>query len=152
MERPYTIDHLDHIVLRVSDLERSVAFYSALGGEVCIRRPDNVSLQMCSGTRVTLKLETDYAPSPVNSFDHLNFAVNAENIESVIAYLRERNLPLFEEEGPHTSPSVRILDPEHNIVELRIAGPDAAELQAGSLRRAERESRGEVVRQPIARD
>jgi glyoxylase I family protein len=31
MERPFSLDHLDHIVLRVHDLERSIAFYQMLG-------------------------------------------------------------------------------------------------------------------------
>ena len=137
MERPYTIDHLDHIVLRVSELERSVDFYSCLGGTVCIRRPDNVSLEMGGGTRVTLKLESGYQPPNVSSVDHVNFAVNADSIATVTAYLRAQGVQPLDDDVSHTSPSVRVLDPERNVIELRLAGLDAALLQRGSLRRAE---------------
>lgn len=32
MESPFTVEKLDHIVLRVRDLEKSVAFYEMFGG------------------------------------------------------------------------------------------------------------------------
>jgi glyoxylase I family protein len=133
---PYTIDHLDHVVLRVRDLQAAVQFYETLGGTVCIRRADNVSLEMGGGTRVTLKCEPGFVPPAVSSVDHINFAVNAESIGAVAAYLRGRGLTVFGEDATHTSPTVRVLDPEQNVVELRLAGPNAAELQEGSLRPA----------------
>jgi len=136
MERPYTIDHFDHIVLRVSDIERAVAFYSALGGEVCIRRPTNVSLDMGGGTRVTLSLDETFQPPEVSSVDHLNFAVNTSDMRLVADYLRAQGLDaVVDEARSHSSPSVRLLDPERNVVELRLAGLDAAALQDGGLRR-----------------
>jgi catechol-2,3-dioxygenase len=134
MERPYHIDHLDHVVLRVRDLQAAVAFYATLGGEVCIRRADNVSLEMGGGTRITLKCEPDFVPPAVSSVDHINFAVDAESIAAVADYLRAQGIVLFGEEASHTSPTVRMLDPERNVVEIRLAGPNAAELQEGSLR------------------
>jgi catechol 2,3-dioxygenase-like lactoylglutathione lyase family enzyme len=136
MDRPYTIDHLDHVVLRVRDLPAAVAFYETLGGDVCIRRPDTVSLEMGGGTRVTLKCEPGFAPPGVSSVDHINFAVNAESISAVADYLRAHGVTLFGEEASHTSPTVRMLDPEQNVIEIRLAGPNAAELQEGSLRPA----------------
>src|SRR5438876_12407065 len=97
MERPYTIDHLDHLVLRVRDLDRAVDFYTALGGEVCIRREGNVSLEMGGGTRVTLQLAPDFEPPAVSNLDHVNFAVNAESIEAVVDYLDAMGLPVVKE-------------------------------------------------------
>jgi glyoxylase I family protein len=134
MDRPYTISHLDHVVLRVHDLQAAVDFYETLGGVVCIRRADNVSLEMGGRTRVTLKYESDFAPPNVNSVDHINFAVNAESIEAVADYLRSRGVAIFGEAVSHTSPTIRMLDPEQNVVEVRLAGPNAAELQEGALR------------------
>jgi len=137
MDRPYTIDHLDHLVLRVRDLERAVAFYQTLGGTVCIRRADNVSLEMGGATRVTLKHEPAFEPPSVSSVEHVNFAVTAASIDTVAEYLRAQGIEVFEEDRSHTSPSIRLLDPELNVVEIRLAGPSAALLQAGSLRRPE---------------
>jgi catechol-2,3-dioxygenase len=134
VERPFVLDHLDHLVLRVRDLERSVGFYSLLGGKVCIRRPGNVSLQVgSSGTRVTLQHAADYQPPTTNSIDHVNFAVEARDIAEVASYLRAQGVEVFAETGPHTSPSIRMRDPDDNVVEIRLAGPDAAVLQTGAL-------------------
>ena len=140
MERPYTVDHVDHIVLRVRDLERSEAFYTALGGSVCIRRADNVSLEMGTTTRVTLKHEPSFSPPSVSSLDHLNFAVNADDIHMVVKYLQAQGIQILEEDISHTSPSARMLDPDQNVIELRLAEPDAAVLQQGALGRAPRTS------------
>lgn len=134
MERPFRLDHLDHLVLRVRDLEQSVAFYSLIGGLIRIRREGNVSLQVgSSGTRITLSHEPSYQPPTVNSIDRVNFAVEADDIGVVADWLRSQGLTVFDELGPHTSPSVRLLDPDHNMVEIRLAGPDAAVLQTGAL-------------------
>jgi catechol 2,3-dioxygenase-like lactoylglutathione lyase family enzyme len=137
VERPYTVDHVDHIVLRVRDLERSEAFYTALGGRVCIRRPDNVSLEMGNVTRLTLKHEPSFDPPPVSSMDHLNLAVHADDIGTVVEYLQAQGIGTFEEDVSHTSPSVRMLDPDRNVIEIRLAGPDAAALQQGALGRSQ---------------
>ena len=134
MERPYKIDHLDHLVLRVRDLERAVDFYRRLGGVECIRREGNVSLEMGGTTRVTLQFDPDFSPPSLSSMDHVNFAVDAENIEVVVDYLRSQGLPVEEEERSHSSPSCRVTDPEQNVVEIRLTGFDAAELQRGALR------------------
>jgi catechol 2,3-dioxygenase-like lactoylglutathione lyase family enzyme len=131
------VDHVDHIVLRVRDLERSEAFYTALGGRVCIRRPDNVSLEMGNVTRLTLKHEPSFDPPSVSSIDHLNFAVNADDIGVVIDYLLAQGIEVLEEDISHTSPSARMLDPDQNVIELRLAGPDAAALQQGALGRSQ---------------
>ena len=139
MERPYSIDHLDHIVFRVRDLERAVAFYSTLGGTVCIRREGTVSLEMGGGTRVTLNHEPDFHPPSVSNMDHVNFAVNAESIGAVVDYLRGQGVQVFDEARSHTAPSVRVPDPDGNVIEIRLAGFDTAVLQRGSLRRADAE-------------
>jgi hypothetical protein len=89
-------------------------------------------------TRVTLKLESDFEPPAVSSVEHVNFAVNADDIDIVAEWLATQGIEVFGEERSHTSPSIRVLDPERNLVELRLAGPSAAELQEGSLRRAAR--------------
>ncbi|PNA84902.1 VOC family protein, partial [Pseudomonas sp. GW460-5] len=49
--RPFTIKHIDHLVLRVSDLPRSVAFYTGLlGCHVSRVREDLGMVHLATGT------------------------------------------------------------------------------------------------------
>lgn len=49
--RPFTIKHIDHLVLRVSDLPRSVAFYTELLGCTVSRvREDLGMVHLATGT------------------------------------------------------------------------------------------------------
>ena len=49
--RPFVIKHIDHLVLRVSDLERSVAFYTQLLGCTVSRvREDLGMVDLATGT------------------------------------------------------------------------------------------------------
>lgn len=128
VERPFEVDHFDHMVLHVNDLEKSVHFYELLGGEVALRKAHEgkdyeVSVRVGPQTRVTLTTTPDV---------HFNFAVNANNddIDVVAKYFRSNNVPIVEEHEEHTSPTVRVLDPDGNVVEIRLAGVDAAEVYA----------------------
>lgn len=49
--RPFAIRHIDHLVLRVRDLQRSVAFYrDVLGCRVSKERPDLGMIHLAAGT------------------------------------------------------------------------------------------------------
>src|SRR5438552_3703129 len=41
---PFTVQRIDHVVLRVADLERAVAFYRALLGCEIVKRRDDLGL------------------------------------------------------------------------------------------------------------
>ncbi|MEK1837064.1 MAG: VOC family protein, partial [Pseudomonas sp.] len=42
--QPFTIKHIDHIVLRVKDLERSIIFYGEVFGAELVKRRDDLGL------------------------------------------------------------------------------------------------------------
>lgn len=42
--QPFTIKHIDHIVLRVKDLERSITFYGEVFGAELVKRRDDLGL------------------------------------------------------------------------------------------------------------
>ena len=44
MKRPFEVERIDHVVFRVRDLERSVAFYSTVLGCEVVRRRDHLGL------------------------------------------------------------------------------------------------------------
>ena len=51
MEQPFSVRHIDHVVFRVSDLGRSIAFYRAvLGCEVVRQREDLGLVHLRAGT------------------------------------------------------------------------------------------------------
>lgn len=122
MERPFAIDHLDHLVLRVRDLDKSVAFYTMLGGRVHLTRQDTTSILLVPpSTRVTLKHEAGFMPPQVGNLDHINLAVRARDIAEVEAYLRANGARIVEDlERESGSPTVRVFDPDENIVEIRL--------------------------------
>ena len=123
MERPFTLDHLDHVVLRVRDLEKSVAFYRMLGGDIAGPRPAGTAVRITDGQTVILQKRTDYDPANVSAIDHINLAIRASGIDEVVAYLKENGAPIAREpqaqEG-RVPDTVRVADPDGHIVEIRL--------------------------------
>ena len=121
MERPFTLDHLDHVVLRVHDLEQSIAFYRMLGGNVGnVDRPAGTPVSITDGQTIILQRRPEYVPAELSAIDHINLTIRAEDIRQVTTYLRANGVELIQEarEGGDT---VRVLDPDRNVIEIRIA-------------------------------
>ena len=119
MERPFTLDHLDHVVLRVHDLEKSGAFYRMLGGKVGDERRAGTPVRIADGQTIILQRRPEYVPAQLSAIDHINLNIRAEDIQQVTSYLRANGAELIREaeEGGDT---VRVLDPDRNVIEIRI--------------------------------
>lgn len=119
MTRPFTLDHLDHVVLRVHDLEKSSAFYRMLGGEVGDERRAGTPVRIAEGQTIILQKRPEYVPAEISAIDHINLNIRADDIQQVTAYLRANGVePIREVEvGGDT---VRVLDPDRNVIEIRI--------------------------------
>lgn len=134
---PFAPRGLDHVVLRVADLERAVAFYcNVLGCTVERRREDLglvhlragaslvdlVSLDGQSGARLGRGPEREG-----RNVDHFCLRVEPFDGESIRAHLASHGVepgevkPRFGAEG--TGPSIYLTDPDGNGVELK--GPPA---------------------------
>src|SRR5438045_2063439 len=87
-ERPFTLDHLDHVVLRVHDLETSVAFYQMLGGESGGPRPAGTAMRVTPNQTIILQEKPDYKPAEMSAIDHINLTIRGTSIEDVTTYLR----------------------------------------------------------------
>jgi catechol 2,3-dioxygenase-like lactoylglutathione lyase family enzyme len=124
---PFSIDHVDHIVLRVRDLERSVAFYALLGGQRTPRRRDAAtSLVLAGETRLTLVHDPAHKPPERGNLDHFNLSIRAGDIASVAEYLEAHGARVLRHwERESGSPTLRVLDPDENIVELRLKQSEA---------------------------
>jgi catechol 2,3-dioxygenase-like lactoylglutathione lyase family enzyme len=132
------IDSVDHVVMRVRDVERVGAFYvDVLGGRWDRRRPDLGLHHLRLGTLMIDLVPVDgqlgrmggSAPgSDGRNVDHVAFRVRPWNEEQILAHLKAHGI-----EGEVKSrygadgdgPSIYVRDPEGNGVELK--GPPAGE-------------------------
>lgn len=131
------IRHLDHIVLRVRDLDAMVAFYGKVLGCHVERRQDEIGLvQLRAGSNLIDLVPVDgklgqaggAAPGlEGRNLDHFCFRVEPFDEAAIRAHLAACGV----EAGPTGSrygaegegPSIYLQDPEHNTIELK--GPPA---------------------------
>jgi len=118
IERPFRLDHLDHVVLRVHSLETSVAFYEMLGGESGGPRPAGTAMRITPSQTIILQERPEYKPAEVSAIDHINLAVKGTNIQDVTTYLRANGAELVRE--ANGGDTIRVLDPDRNVIEIRI--------------------------------
>lgn len=132
------IRDIDHVVLRVSDLERMIGFYcDVLGCEVAWRRPELGLVHLRAGRAMIDLVPVDgllgraggAAPGTEGrNMDHLCLRVEPFDQAAIVAHLEAHGArvgeirPRFGAEGEGISIYVR--DPEDNVVELK--GPATA--------------------------
>jgi lactoylglutathione lyase len=113
-----------HVGLRVADLDRSLAFYTALGYEVAGSAPDTplghlTMLQLPGDEFVTLELVHDPAGAETVGSGLSHLVVQVESMDVIVEQLRARGI---ETESP-TSPDegfwlAWVTDPDGNRIEL----------------------------------
>ena len=129
----FQIQDIDHVVLRVSDLERMIAFYcDALGCTVHWRRPDLGLVHLRAGNVMIdlvpvdgkLGLQGGAAPGKEGrNMDHFCVRVAPFDADAIVEHLRARGArvgeirPRFGAQGEGVS--VYVYDPEDNLVELK---------------------------------
>ncbi len=133
-----TVTELDHIVLNVRDIDRSVKFYTEILG-LRAERLDEFksgkvafpSVRINDQTIIDLFPEKTPAPSPgegtknVNgNLNHFCLVVSQEDFSGIVNYLTGRQIAI--REGPVSrwgargrATSVYFLDPDGNEVEIR---------------------------------
>ena len=133
------IRHIDHVVLRVVDLEAMIGFYrGALGCEV-ERRQDEIGLvQLRAGSCLVDLVPVDgklgrmggAAPGAEGrNMDHLCFRVEPFDEAAIRGHLAACGVaagPVQSRYGAEgTGPSIYLSDPEGNVIELK--GPARAD-------------------------
>lgn len=122
---------LDHLALKVTDMEKSLAFYQhVLGLEVLRRSGPNEAGGYAAVLRAgEQKLDLFSRPDFVSAdrdkpvgMDHLCLQMDAASIDDVVADLRQAKVEIFwgpvERKG---NTSVYVYDPDGMHVELRVA-------------------------------
>lgn len=133
MNNPIPIQGLDHVVLRVEDVEAVVAFYTGVLHCPVERRNDEIGLiQLRAGDAlidivpVDSKLGAMGGPAPGSdghNLDHFCLRLRRFDREEILAYLAKAGI---ENDGVGTrygadgyGPSIYIRDPAGNTVELK---------------------------------
>src|SRR5687768_11122683 len=112
MERPFTLDHLNHIVLRVRDLPTSLAFYRMLVGDVQGERRAGTVVRIGRLPSIILQEQRDYIPAGLGELDHLNHAIRALDMDDVVSYLRTQAAEITREpETGRAVPGLIVRDP-----------------------------------------
>ena len=127
MIRPKAIDH---VALKVTDMDASLRFYHEVLGLELVRASDpqanggrsaNVA---AGGQMIDLFSRPDFVSADKDKpagLDHLCLVVEAESVEGLMAYLRDAGVEIFW--APvvrHGSTSVYVYDPDGVHVELRL--------------------------------
>jgi catechol 2,3-dioxygenase-like lactoylglutathione lyase family enzyme len=130
-ERPFAIVGLDHVVLRVTDIDRALAFYEGVLGCALERQLPELGLyQLRAGnhlidlTPIGSKLGGE---EPVNQAarnqDHFCLVIDQFDEQALREYLANKGIDVPEAGDRYgaegTGPSVYISDPDGNTVELK---------------------------------
>ncbi len=127
-----TIERVDHIGIRVRDLDRAMAFYEALGFKLLHRVTfDPVAIiKNAAGVEINLILNANAGDSATNILmdvgekyaGYTHVALRVASITDTVAALKQHNIPItqgpskFGEDG---GVSVFVRDPDRNVIELR---------------------------------
>ena len=126
----FSIRRLDHVVLRVADLDRAIAFYRDVLGCHEERRVESISLvQMRAGESLIDLILARSQPDPeTGNMDHFALRIDPFDEAALRRHLEAQGVAVGEvatrygAEG--SGPSLYIEDPDGNTVELK--GPPAA--------------------------
>jgi lactoylglutathione lyase len=138
-----SIRKVDHIGIRVKDLDRALEFYRVLGFELHWKDRNDAVAIIKNGHDVEINLiynaTTDYggknilmdAADKYPGFTHV--ALQVDSIKAVLATLREHNIRITQGPvslGGPNDVSVFVRDPDSNVIELR--GRDQAVSELGA--------------------
>jgi glyoxylase I family protein len=143
---PFAVQRIDHVVLRVRDLERSIAFYRALLGCEIVKRRDDLGLvHLRAGVSMIDLVSLDgalgsrggaAAGDEGRNMDHLCLRIEPFDEAAILTLFEAHGLAHgataqsnFGAEG--AGPSIYFNDPDGNLIELK--GPAvSAQVGAGS--------------------
>ena len=124
---------LDHIILKVNDLNASVAFYTGIMGFANGGADGPFTI-----IRVSEDLQLQLAPWGTEGFEHYAFAVAPDEFDAIFSRIRDAGIdygPSFHDVGANTGPGVEsgargkaptlyFNDPNNHLIEIRTYGGD----------------------------
>src|SRR6266508_6254468 len=133
MERPFSIERIDHLVLFVKDLAKSTAFYAMLGGEAHANEGRSTVMTIGANQRILLHPDPTHEPPGDHNrqVQHLNFLIKGpRSIAEVIDYVKASGVDIYDPPRGEERGIVQfsLLDPDGNQIEIRL--PTAEEQSA----------------------
>jgi len=121
----FAIMQLDHVVLRVADMERALRFYVEVLGCSVERRVESIGLvQLRAGASLVdlVPIDPPAGEAPRN-MDHFALRIEPFEAEALKSYLADRGVEIGELGNRYGAegdgPSLYIYDPDGNMVELK---------------------------------
>ncbi len=119
---------IDHVVLRVADLERAIAFYEGVLGAKVERRAEKFGLvQLRAGRSLIDLIEAPEKDREGANMDHFALRIEPFDEAAIRAHLETHGIEAGEVKRRYgaegNGPSLYIEDPDGNTVELK--GPPA---------------------------
>ncbi len=121
----FTIQGLDHVVLRVADLDRAIRFYCEVLGCTEERRVESIPLvQLRAGAALIDLVPAEGAPEVAGgNMDHFALRIEPFDEASLRAHLAAHGVEVGEVARRYGAeghgPSLYIQDPDGNTVELK---------------------------------
>ena len=126
---PLHVRELDHVVLRVRDVEASLAFYRDVLGLPLANYNEAISLWQlrCGAGMIDLQPLQGDAPLPEygkRHMDHFCIGVDGRNLDEIVEYLASKGVRMIGEPMPRRGArgvglSIYAVDPDGNIVEIK---------------------------------
>jgi len=126
---PLRVAGLDHIVLRVSDMDRAISFYEqVLGLRIERRLPEIGLVQLRAGSAMIDLVPQKEGEAPASNMngrnmDHYAVQVESMDVEALSAHLRRHGVDPGEVRRRYGAEgygsSIYIADPDGNTVELK---------------------------------
>ena len=137
-----TVERVDHIGIRVRDLDRALAFYGVLGFELRQKIPWDAVAIIANAADVEINLIINAnagdegtnilmdVPGKYPGYTHI--ALRVSSIEDCIAALEANGIVITQGPvsfGADGGVSVFVRDPDRNVIELRGRGQDLSRLE-----------------------
>ncbi len=133
MALPFAVRELDHVVLRIRDLDRSLAFYGDVLGCPVEKRQERIGLVQLRAGRSLIDLVPLDGPlgsaggagpgKEGRNVDHLCLRIEPFDAAAIAAHLRAHGIEPGKVESrcgaEGEGPSIYVDDPDGNVVELK---------------------------------
>jgi catechol 2,3-dioxygenase-like lactoylglutathione lyase family enzyme len=121
---PPRIKGLDHVVLRVADMDRAIAFYEQVLGLHIERRLSEIGLvQLRAGSAMIDLVPQKEGEADGRNMDHYAVQIESMDVEALSAHLRHHGVDPGEVRRRYGAEgygsSIYITDPDGNTVELK---------------------------------